>query len=220
MLRDAAVDLIMKRLGNRSDVALRDDIINEMVYVQENILEGGPSFPLFLITEISTALATALDERLKLPGDFLREWEDGALYYFDTNDAVNPWKPLIRDDWDAIKAAHTTATPALPTHYDIAGDYFLLAPTPDQAYTYKFRYYGADATLAGVYGTNNIENLWLDKASDWLIGETGAIIATQYLVSNKLHQMFVAQATRGSKRVNDLDISMRESNKSRSMGDD
>lgn len=220
MLRDAAVDLIMKRLGGRSDTDLRDDIIREMVYVQENILEGGPFYPFFLVTEISTAVATISDERLQLPPDFLHEWEDGALYYFDVLDTSNPWKPLIRDDWDAIKAEHTTATDALPTHYDIAGDYFLLTPTPDEAYTFKFRYYGADAALTGPYGTNNIENLWLDKASDWLIGEVGAIIATQYLLSDKMHTMFVAQATRGRKRIQDLSVSMEESNKSRSMGDD
>ncbi len=220
MLRDAAVDLIMKRLGNRSDTSLRNDIINEMVYVQETILEGGPFYPFFLVTEISTAVSTVSDERLTLPSDFLHEWEDGALYYFDAADTSSPWKPLIRDDWDALKAAHTTADDALPTHYDIAGNYFLLTPTPDQIYTYKFRYYGADVALTGPYGTNNIENIWLDKAADWLIGEVGAIIATQYLLSDKLHTMFVAQATRGRKRIKDLTTSMEESNKSRTMGED
>ncbi len=221
MLRDVAVDLLMKRLGNRKDLSLRDDIINEMVYVQENILEGGPFYPFFLISEISDADTTAMEERVQLPTDFLHEWEDGALYYFNPDATKNSWVELTRDDWDLIKASYTTNTPGLMTHYDIVGNYFLLAPTPDAAYTLKFRYYAAAASLAGVYGdAANIENVWLDKASDWLIGEVGAIIASQYLVSQKLQQMFVAQAVRGQKRVSQLDVSMGESNKRRSMGDD
>lgn len=221
MLRDAAVDLIMKRLGSRTDLSLRNDIINEMVYVQENVLEGGPFYPFFLVSEISNADTTPTDERVQLPADFLHEWEDGALYYFDPDATTNSWIALIRDDWDVIKATYTSNTPGLMTHYDIVGNYFLLTPTPDAAYTLKFRYYAAAESLAGVYGdAANVENVWLAKASDWLMGEVGAIIASQYLVSQKLQQMFVAQAVRGQKRVSQLDVSMSESNKRRTMGDD
>ena len=56
MLRDAAVDLIMKRLGNSTDLTLRDDIINEMALAQETILEGDILSPWFLITEESDAV--------------------------------------------------------------------------------------------------------------------------------------------------------------------
>lgn len=223
MIRDNAVDLLMKRLGNRKDTSLRDDIINEMDFVQDNILQGGPFYPWFLLSEETYTTTTAGEHRLPLPTDFLHEWEDGTLYRKDTaaTGATNPWIELTRDDWDILKNSYTTVAGGTPKYYDISANYFLLADTPDDAYEIWFRYYSKADNLAGSYGdANNVENGWLKYAPDWFMGEVGLIIAGQYLQSDTMVQIFATQATRGKKRLYDLDISMQESNKKRAMGDD
>jgi hypothetical protein len=96
----------------------------------------------------------------------------------------------------------------------------MLADTPNDIFSIRMRYFASDASLAGDYGTNNIENQWLKHAADWLIGEVGMIIGNQYLQSDKMDQVFRVQLQRARKRIYDKDVSMAESNKMRAMGDD
>jgi len=218
MTRDSIVDIILQRLGKSNDTTLRDEIINEMVFVQEHILEQGTLKPLWLVSEVTTTTTVADDERLQLPTDFLQEWEEGTLYLYDST-ADDPWIELDKDDWDSIKAANTEA--GKPVAYDIAGDYFLLSPTPDDTYTIKMRYYAKDTSLAGTYGdAANIENNWLKYAGDWFLGEVGAIIAAQYQQSDQQAAVFYNQAAKGKDRVWRNDIANREANKDRTMGDE
>jgi hypothetical protein len=194
-----------------------------MVFVQENILEGGPFYPWFLISEETYVDTVAGEERLAVPYDFLHEWEESVLYRFDTTatGTANPWIALKRDDWDVIRQAYTTVNGGVPKYYDISNQYFMLADTPDDAYSMRMRYFEQQPSLAGTYGdAANIENNWLKHASDWFIGEVGLIIASQYLQSDTMEKLFSVQLQRGRKRVYDKDISMSESNKMRTMGDD
>lgn len=216
MLRDAVVDLIMKRNGNNTDTTLRNDIINEMVQVQDTILEGDPMSPWFLLTEETVAQTTVGDERVGLPADFLLPWEYGFLFRYDVT-LDDPYIEMQREDWDLIKEALNFA--GTPTHYDISGEYIFMRPVPDEIFPLRMRYIGRGETLAGDYGTNNIENIWLKYASDWYIGEVGAIISEQYLqaVPAKV-QVFKDQAVRGRQRVRIKNVAMEEANKRRVIG--
>jgi len=216
MLRDAVVDLIQKRNGNNTDVTLRDDIIKEMVNIQDTILEGDPMSPWFLVTD-ETSLATVVgEEKVALPLDFLMPWEYGILFRFDST-LDDPYIEMTREDWDLIK--EILNSPGTPTHYDIAGEFFLMRPIADAIYPLRMRYIARGLSLAGNYGTNNIENIWLKFASDWFIGEVGAVISEQYLqaVPAKV-DVFKAQATRGRERVRIKNVAMEESNKRRVIG--
>lgn len=216
MLRDAVVDLIMKRNGNNTDLTLRNDIINEMVQVQDAILEGDPINPWFLLTEESSAQTTVGDERVGLPADFLMPWEYGFLFRYDAA-LDDPYIEMQREDWDLIKEALNYSD--TPTHYDISGEYIFMRPIADEVYPLRMRYLARGETLAGAYGTNNIENTWLKYASDWFIGEVGAVISEQYLqaTSSKV-DVFKSQATRGRERVRIKNVAMEESNKRRVIG--
>lgn len=216
MLRDAVVDLIMKRLGNNNDLTLRNDIINEMVQVQDAILEGDPISPWFLLTEESDAQTTVGEERVGLPADFLMPWEYGFLFRYDV-ELDDPYIEMQREDWDLIKEALNYSD--TPTHYDISGEYIFMRPISDEIYPLRMRYIARGVSLVGVYGTNNIENSWLKYASDWFIGEVGAVIAEQYLqVTSQKVDVFKAQATRGRERVRIKNVAMEESNKRRVIG--
>ena len=213
MIRDTAVDLLMKRLGNRKDAALRDTIISEMVYVQEDMLEQDPTLPWFLVSELADATTTVDDDRVVLPGDFLQEFEDGALYVLDDSGTE---LELFREDWDYLKQKVTGS--GRPRYYDLVGDYIMLRKVPDEQYTLKMRYYKKAASLAGTYGDSaNIENKWLEYASALLIAETGVVVAAQHLQSDKMAQLFMKQADLARNQLLRKNTAMAESNKSRLM---
>lgn len=217
MLRDAAVDMLMKRFGNNTDVTLRDDIINEMAEAQATVLEGDVIFPWFLVSEESSAVTVIGDERVGLPADFIAPWEHGFLFRYDVA-LDDPYIEMSREDWELIKRELNYA--GTPTHYDIAGEYIFMRPVSDAVYPLRMRYIARGLTLAGVYGDEqNIENIWLKYASDWLIGETGVVIAEQYLQSRpEKVALFRLQATRGRDRIRLKNIAMEEANKQRVLG--
>ena len=215
MLRDAAVDLLMGRLGQRTSTVLQQAVIDEMAFVQETTLEGYPELPWFLLSEKASGITIPDEERFPIPSDFLLEWEEGGLYIQNTDGTETL---LGREDWDVLKGEVRLEGTAKPQFYDLAGDYYLLRPMPDAIYTIKQRYYKQDTSLAGAYGdAANIENGWLKHASDWLIAETGVVIASQRLQSEKMAQMFMKQSDLARKRVMTKDIAMKESNKLRTM---
>lgn len=218
MLRNAAVDLIMSRLGNRKDVALRDSIITEMNFVQVNILEEMDLVPQFLLTEEATAVNDSGDKRLPIPTDFLMEWEDGGLYRFDAASTDDPWKEMVKDDYDVLLRIKTgTGT---PQWYSQTGKYFFLFPEPDAVYTWKMKYYARGASFAGLYtdtGTN-IENVWLKHAADLLIAETGAIIGQYHLQSVTLAKPFVDHAIVAKTKLIARDTMLQEQNQAQFIG--
>ena len=219
MLRDAAVDILMKRLGNIQNEALRQDIINEMVVAQETVLEGDVFHPWFLVSEEASSQTIIGDERVLLPTDYLMPWEYGGLFRFDDT-LDDPYVEMDREDWDIIKEQLNYSD--TPTCYDIAGQYLLMRPLADAIYPLRFWYIGREPSLAGTYGdtATNIENNWLKYAADWLIGEVGMVIADQYL-SYKPDRVkkFEQQAIRGRNRLLATNVEQEEALKRRVMGE-
>ena len=217
MLRDAAVDLIMKRLGNQNDVSLRDDIIAEMVQAQVTVLEGDLFKPWFLVSEEASNMTVIGEERVPLPDDWIDFWDEIGLYRYDSS-LDDPYIEMVRDDWSLIKEQLNYS--GKPSHWDIGNNYLLMRPLADAAYELRFWYIAKGLTLAGTYGdANNIENDWLKWASDWLIGETGAVIAEQYLqMTEKRVDTWKRQAVRGRERLRQLNVKMEEALKERIRG--
>ena len=217
MTRDEAVDLMMKRLGNWTDTSLRDDIIAEMVQAQETVLEGDVFRPWFLVSEESSIVTTIGDERVALPADFLGLWDFIGLFRYDST-LDDPYVEMNRDDWDDIKSYFNYADK--PTHWDIGGNYLLMRPVADAAYPLRFWYIAKGASLAGTYGdAANIENVWLEWASDWLMGETGIVIAEQYLqMRPDAVSRWEKMAQRGRERLRINNVAMEELLKTRIMG--
>jgi len=215
MLRDAAVDILMRRLGKRNDATLRDIIIEDMSFVQTEILEQSETLLWFLITENSNAATIVGEERVVVPPDFLQEWDDGALYILD---GAGQTKELIREDWDVIKHNLPTTAQEKPRYYDLVGENFLVRPIPDAVYQLRMRYYAKAASLAGVYGdVNNIENLWLKWAGALLIAHTGYLVASEHLQSDKLAAKFLPQIQGADARLMAKNTAMEETNKQRFM---
>ena len=192
MDRDSAVTILENRL-QRSDTETTSRIITEMQFVQETLLEGAAFLPWFLLSENLTESTIAGEERVQVPNNFLREYEGGALWVYDT--AGVKWLELKKDSYDYILNEFPTET-EIPQKYALDNDYFRLKPTPDIVYTLRIKCYLRAAVLS-----TNIENNWLKNASDWLIAEVGAIMAKQHLRNKKLADEFKADAIIAKQRV-------------------
>lgn len=169
MTRDEAVVRVKRMMSFRSD--LDTEIVEALQDVQQE-LEGGIELPWFLRTEVSNITTTVDEERIPTPSNFLREWEDDAIYVFNSA-AVEPediWKPLIKLGLDQLRLDYPgTGTPEAYA-YDNA--YFRLGPTPNAQFTLKMIYFKKDQVL-----TSNIENLWLKHAPKLMIGQAGMRVA-------------------------------------------
>lgn len=211
MDRDTTVSLLKSRLKRTGDSAIAAQIITEMQFVQETILEGGVTLPFFLMSENLTASTEANEERIVLPAGFLREHEEGALWLYDTTNSK--WSELKKEDYDAalLRYGNTTGQPKM---YSLDGKYFRLKPTPDKIYTLRIRCFLADNVLS-----SNIENDWLKYANDWFIGETGYIMASKYLKDSKLANEFMVEAAKAKTRVFITDEARKHANRDYVMGD-
>jgi hypothetical protein len=182
MLRSTVVSLIAQRLGNRTD--LDAQIISELQLTQDT-LERADMLPFFLLTEFVATVTVAAEERLKLPDDFLKEYEEGALWYYDATSA-SQWAPLKRSSMEQLKGAFTTE--GYPQYYALAGNYFRLAPVPDEVYSVKMLYYAQDTVLS-----TDVENQWLKYCPEWILSETGARMAA-YIQNDKMAATFMQNA--------------------------
>lgn len=170
MNKSDAVDIVAYRLGNRTDLDTR--IGQEMSLVQETRLERSElPLPWFLLTENAYIDTVASEQRLPVPSNFLREYENGALWYYVSGADVE-WTMLCKDSEQILRAAlgDTLSATGKPSHYSLTGDYFRLYPVPDAVYRIYMKYYAQDTLITAVSDT--AENSWLKYAPDLLISET------------------------------------------------
>lgn len=190
MLFEEAVERLAKRLGQRQDLV--DDIRFEMQQAQSVTLEQGHLRPWFLLSEDTTAWCDLGDDRMRIPPDFLCEYEESALTLINDDGSIQPLRKellecLIRKFGEAQSK---------PIFYALAGSYFRLYPIPSKQWEIRFSYYAKQPDL-----TDGEENAWLKHASDWLIAETGVVMAAQYLINPEMASIFQQQAQIARKRV-------------------
>lgn len=221
MTRDDAVKIILGRCGNRiGDTYLQQQCILEMAMKQQTVLEQADFKPWFLLSEYMHAVCGALEPRMPLPPAFLEEYEEGLLWIKAPGSAI--YDRMLHDDNDVMEARFIEEQPGLPRAYSIVRDYIVLHPTPLAAYPMKMRCYLKEPTLTHDYeATASVQtNAWLTHAADWLIGETGKVIAGQYLKDEATAAKFAEEAMAARTRLYVAHVAREEMNRSRSQGDD
>lgn len=214
MIRQEAITRILSRLGRDGDTDLEAKIELEIVTVQESILEGHQWLPWFLLTEIATETTIADEERVEIPTDFLLEDDDQALWRYDADNTDNQWTPLKKDDLDVLRDKYPGT--GEPVAYALRNQYFVLKPTPDDAYTLKMSYYARDTELAN----DDDENKWLTHAADLVIAETCILMAEEYIKDYDSAERFKIAAKRAWDRLYRLHIARTEAGGMRQMGED
>jgi hypothetical protein len=206
----SAQAIIKGRLGNFTSTSLDAPIITEMAQAQ-TVMEEGDFKPWFLLTESSTALNAINEERLPVPTDFIMEWEEGALSWKEQTATV--WIDLTKEDYDFLRGRYDPT--GSPKGYALAGENFLIVPEPIAIYNWKMRYYAKQPANANPTD----ENVWLKYASDWLIAETGLIIANSYVRDKKAADQFAAQKSEAKARLEKHNVAKAEANRERMMGE-
>lgn len=217
MTGEKALDLLMKRLGNRTDPALRETCALEMQLVQETVLEQGPLKPWFMLKRLSTTVAlTVNNPELSPPSDFIDLDEEGNSELIVVN-SDGEEVILSRQDYAESKSMYDSdAVGETPEVFDLLGDKFILFPTPTTALDSYVRNYYAKQTLPN---DNAVETSWLKYAPDLLIAETAIVMASKHVqVSAEKEQGYHTDAAKAWDRLNKANTARRESGRERNMG--
>lgn len=229
MTRDEAIDLILMRCGMRqNDKVLQRACVLEMALAQATKCERASFKPWFLLSENSTTITMPGENRVPVPKDFLQEYEEGALrmrrWEEDSEETPGyrppPFQRLVKEDVD--DAGDVFEYTNRPRTYSIVNGYFVILPIPDFTYMLRMRYYKSAPQLKEPYGEEAqvTSNVWLEHAPDWIIGETGAVIAGQYIKDEATAAQFRAQADAARSAIMIEHVAREEANRQRSMGDD
>ena len=178
MFRDVARARIQQTLGFRSD---KETEIIAALQDAQVMLERGATLPWFLQSEVASIVTVDGEERVPLPTDFLREWEDDPLWYFVAGSGGDDdtWTELAKDDLALLRSKYPGE--GAPVAYALDVKYFRIFPAPDDAYTLKIIYFKKDAVL-----TANIENQWLTYFPYLVIGEAGILLSAGLRDANAL----------------------------------
>lgn len=181
MKRDAAVDVVAQRCGNRTDLANR--IINEMFLIQK-ALEARTPHPWFL-EKLAKVTAEPDDDMVKVPRDFIVEAEEGGIVPIVDGERK---QPLVKRDYDEL-AARFPGSAERPEAYALVSEWVVFFPKFTKTFEYMFLYIGKDQEL-----TSDVENAWLREAPELVIAETGKKIAGSHLQSQRLREEFSESA--------------------------
>lgn len=168
MTRDEAVAVVQQTLGFRGDQSAN---IVAMLKLAQTTLEKNPTKPWFLLSEGSTIRTTVSERRVRVPADFLMEYELGTLEYVP-DDTTRDEVDLVKYPREQLQLEYLSTDVGEPAYYSKDGYYFNIWPLPDDDYLLRMRYYKKGTVL-----DTNIENEWLLEVPLLLIGEAGMLLA-------------------------------------------
>ena len=170
MTRDEAVASIQFDLGARTD--LFDQIVAKLQRAQE-AFEMGHTLPWFLKEEDASLVLPAGSADVAFPTGFLQECsQDEAFHFTSVDDAALVYLEKLPVRIGNARFVSTSAGP--PVAYAIRKSGWKFWPARDTSYTLTYSYFKSGTSLA----TNAVDNAWLVRQPDLLIGKAGADIAT------------------------------------------
>lgn len=219
MLRDAVVDLIAFRLGQRND--LRNMIIAEMDHIiQTELSQRGHNFlwqrqPFGVIGSLVTG-----ETRIN-PGNVLKLDEDTPLSYVISGGGLQtPTLLQYVDGFIPAKFGANTDRGAPSAWTWIGLGIIEFDRIADRIYNICGRVYAGDPSIAGTYGdANNVETNWLLYGADVVIAAVGRRMAMS-LGADKIYAMFDNDFNKAWNRIYVEDISQREALADRASSDD
>lgn len=183
MTNAQAFDLMMARLAGRTATATRALVVLEL---NEKIrqLERGPVKPWFLETFVQATMV-ANQNYIDLPADFLEEDDEGA-FRIRNLDATPAWSDPNpqKVPFEQLEVVADTEDAAIPEGYSVFSGRIYFAPVPDQAYTYKLKYF--IRTPAVVDNTDPVTNPWLLEFFNFVSLATCHIVALTHLQSAEI----------------------------------
>jgi len=211
MTGQQALDRIMARCGNRTSQVLRANALAEMAMIQEN-LELGQLLPWWLIANDQALGVVANARTVATPTGFIREIDEQAWRLFDSGVEHE----LVKKDYKELNTLWgSAATASLPQNYALLGGLFYVFPIPTADLSGSMSFYKKQPAPTDDAAATDA---WLVNAPDLLIGETGVVIASQYLKDTELAGIFAALQTKAWMRINFENTARAEANRDRNMG--
>lgn len=206
MTGQEALNILMFRLGKRTDADLRAQLLIELNEAKRR-LEQTPSRPPMLIDSASLTTVASQDW-LALPDGFLGEIEDEQPYYTTSDGRVY----LSRSTRSGQQIAYGTETGG-PRTYCVQEKVFF-GPIPDAAYSISWRYYKAQAAIAD----SSTENTWLTNFGDLLVGKVGVVACGTLVLAPEAMPVFQSMLDAGAARYKQSILDWEEQNLDRRMG--
>ena len=166
----------MSRLGQRTSTRVRADVIAE-INTTINRLERAPFLPWFLEVDATLDVSSG-DSSVALPTNFLREAEESRPYY--TMEGTVYY--LTKRFYAALPGESDASSVKF---YAIRGETFYFRQVADRAYAITLPYISAQ-TGNLVDNADDVSNLWLLRAHDWVVNEALAKVAAFHLSNLEL----------------------------------
>lgn len=209
MLRDAVVDLLTFRLGQRQN--MRNAIIAEMDFIiQTELSQRGHNF-LWQRQQFGV-IGTLVEGETRInPGNVLKVDEDTPLSYIISGGGLqSPTLLTYLDGFIPRKFGANTDRGAPSAWTWIGLGVIEFDRIADQNYQICGRVYAGDPSIAGTYGdANNVETNWLLYGADVVIAAVGRRMALS-LAADRLYAMFDNDFQTAWNRVYVEDIAQRE----------
>jgi hypothetical protein len=184
------LDNMMKRLGNRQAAPLRAQLVWELNRKIDE-LETAPTLPWFLEKEF-TFDTVPQQASYDLPGDFLREYEEGCLTFSYQGALLHKCTKSAKEDLD-----YTSEYPTVT--YALYGDKLIISPMPDEVYNCSLEYYGGSAEISD--GAAPVTNAWLLNAYGWASFAALEVVASFHIQDQDMALRFAAEARRAQDAV-------------------
>lgn len=153
------VSAVAARMGSRRGI---EKEVQEEMQLAIRRLEEGPVKFWFLLGDTRTNVTTEGEGRLPVPGNFLREYEEGALW---VNQEDGTRIPLIKRDNTTLARDYPGS--GIPVAYSLTGQYFRLYPIPDMEYGMDVLIYQRSPALR-----EDLDNVWFHHGTELLINAT------------------------------------------------
>lgn len=216
MTADKVLNLLMSRLGGRTETTLREICLLEMQLAQESLERRGDLLPWFLISEELNAVTPSdgIERRVAIPSGFIREVDEDALLLVASDGGETVLK---KADYDALIAKYLrSGQAAQPVAYALQGNYFHLFPIPTEESNLYIRCYKRAETIAD---SASSEPPWLLHASDLMLNLTGEVVAFEHIKDPELAAKFTAGAAEAWERLRRAETAREEAGRDRQMGE-
>jgi len=173
MLNKEVLDLIMKRLGNRTSTTLRATALIEL---NEKIrqLELGETLPWFL-QDIWQGQTVANQDYLDVVSDYLREDDEGVAEILDASVSPAVWAKFTKDSYGKLREKSANATATVPALFAVHGEKVYFGPVPDKVYSFRIPYYKRTTSISD--NTATVTNKWLTNFFNFVTLDTIDLIA-------------------------------------------
>lgn len=182
MTNKEMLDLIMKRLGNRTTIGLRATVLIEL---NEKIrqLEQSETLPWFLESVWETQALQNL-ETIDLPEDYLRDDDDGVPEIRDVSITPPQWTKIGKLSYSQLRVKTANALYQIPKYFAVYGDKVYFGPFPDTDYDFRLPYF--KRTEPVVEDTSPISNKWLKNFFNFMTLDTIDAVARTHTRDKEL----------------------------------